>query len=547
MKNLPGPARGGVPTPQGIKILIQTIEDLLAEEDVSADKLARLASGPVLEYILNLELRLIIRRGPGRNGEKSYLPRRLILAALEAGKSNIVSCGTPEGLRRCLIELGSELRRAGVWDSGSPLWWEPLPPMEKNGGRKGKDDIQNGTFAGFPELPRLDISDVLLPVASPPLPENRILFHEMESQKSKFTPVDGIPTKSPRVGIVSTVFRTGTSLERWCRHHFSMGVDYIVLIFDHLELDEEACVAERLRNRYSPSKLAVWSGKRLAQEDWPLSPKDWRLNDLVPYAFSGGSSCAVAARQALNATEALHAAKTDAMGGAPLDWLIHLDHDEYFYLEGNGRGGASLAGHFSSATSLDLALVRYVNHEWIDNCPKGHPRFKINPGLAREKLGAAGWARMVHHLKMEQTGPRPYFLGYFNGKSAVDVRRGFGAAGVHGWYLNEKSLIKTFLAGPSILHFQFTCSENFMRRIWSEVENPKPEGKPLFRISPIVEKGVNLVRSMQEEGLNRSEMERRLTRLYRRMSTFEKDDMEVLEEAGLIMEPDLKTIHSTDH
>lgn len=395
-----------------------------------------------------------------------------------------------------------------------------------------------------PPLPGPTVTEALLPIADPPLTSGVVLFHELDDRRPAGRIVPrAVGRARPRVGLVATVYRGGADLDAWCEHHLALGADHLALIFDHLEEPPEAADAERLGARHAEELLTIWSGRRVAAERWPALPLDRHRDDLLRFARSGSSSHAVAARQTLNAGAALEAARTEELGGAPLDWLIHLDADELFHLEGAGRGGAVLRDHFAAASAAGLALVRYVNHELLPpRSPGAPPRFKLNPRLAAARLGPGGWAQMVAHLGMAQTDARPYFHGYFNGKSAVAVAAAAAVAGVHGWSLRASAApdASRFLAGPSVLHFHFASATAFRRKYLAIVASPLPAGPRLFEPCPAEEAALELIRSLREAGAGEAALGRRLDQLHHRLTTFSETDVELLEEAGLVLCPKLE-------
>ncbi len=410
-------------------------------------------------------------------------------------------------------------------------------------------------------VPEPSLTELLLPVADPPLAPGKVLFHDLQSGEIT---VHAVGSAAPRVGIVCTVYRAGAGLDAWCEHHLALGFDHLVLVFDHLEDPREAADAERLAARYPPERLSVWSGSWVAAERWGASP-----GGLESFARSGSACWAVAARQTLNAGVALAAARGDELGGAPLDWLIHLDADELFHLEGAGSGGATLHQHFSAAAASGLRLLRYANHELLGH-QSDRPRFKRNPHLASALLGAAGWSMLVAHLKMAQTDPRPYFAGYFNGKAAVDVAHATGAAGVHGWQLAagdqqascppeggrtecspegvrtecppEGGRTEHLLAGPCVLHCHFADATAFRRKYLAAEAAGDPPDPPLFEPSPVEVTIFERIRALRREGADPAALERGLDRLHASMTTFTAGDVELLEAAGLIFEPDVERL-----
>jgi hypothetical protein len=394
-----------------------------------------------------------------------------------------------------------------------------------------------------PPLPTLSITDVLLPVVAPPLPPDTVLFHEMDGDRAGGTiSVRTTETAESRVGLVSTVYRGGRELDAWCQHHVSLGMAHLTLIFDHLNEPEEAADAARLALAYPPSLLTVWSGPKLVEEGWPSVPDGPDVAELKRLARTGSSSAAVAARQTLNASAALQAAKAGSLGERWLDWLIHIDLDEWFHLEGPGRGGSTVGEHFSAAIRAGFDLIRYLNHELLlPHQPGLPPRFKVNPRLAAARLGPSGWSQTVQHLSMAQSDARPYFNSYLNGKSAVLVRAGAAAAGVHGWTLTEPASAETscLLAGPSILHFSFASTNAFRRKFLHRAASPEPPGPRPFPPSPAETAALSLIRSLQRDEADQAAIRAQLDDLHGNLTGFSESEVELLEQAGLILTPDI--------
>ncbi|MFP3941641.1 MAG: tryptophan 7-halogenase [Thermoanaerobaculia bacterium] len=399
------------------------------------------------------------------------------------------------------------------------------------------------------------------------------------------------PSEAPRVGIVATVASPGPQVEAWCRYHLELGASRLIVILDG---DAENAPAgegsgspreagngravERLRRIAGPERLTVWTGAE-ARERWRGLPApgggELRPNrkpgggELRPYrereggglgasgpaaeeiealrrhAEGGSAAWAVAARQALNASAALQAARTGSFGpgaggeagadGEPLDWLLHLDGDELFHLEGPARGGATLAEHFAAVSREGWTAVRYVNHELLAPWPPGEPpRFKRNPALAAGRLGATGWRRLVECLDMAQDARRPYFRAYWNGKSAVAVAAGERAAGVHGWRVREGEQV--FLAGPSVLHWHLPTAAAFRRKYLRIAAAPDGPARP-FPPSPLEEAACSLARELRRGGAPEAEVASALDELYRATCTFTPPEVELLEEAGLLFAP----------
>ncbi len=386
--------------------------------------------------------------------------------------------------------------------------------------------------------PRLGVSDALLRIPNPPLPAGTTLFHELGGRRATGSIVvrKQAQGRRPRAGIVCTVYRAGETLDAWCAHHLTLGFDHLILIFDHLDEPAEASVAARLETAHPESRLTIWSGPEALNRQLRL-PREMCDPDLEALARSGSSAWAVAARQSLNASAALLAAREGVFGGAPLDWLVHLDADELFYCEGAGRGGGTPASHFAAAEHGGLDLLRYLNHELLGP-PSGGPRFKCNPNLAASKLGPHGWAELSDQLDLGPDAERPWFHGYLNGKSAVRVEAALSAAGVHGFSLKEDvEERKRVLAGPSILHFRWPSAAALLRKASSFAESPRPEGDLPFQISATEEAALDVIRAAREAG---EEPSAHIERFHHRLTQFKPGEIELLDTAGLILRPRLK-------
>jgi hypothetical protein len=346
-----------------------------------------------------------------------------------------------------------------------------------------------------------------------------------------------------RIGLVSTVYGAGDTLIPWCKHHFGLGIDHILLVFDQLEEPGERNTAESIRKIYHPSRITIWSGVDLMKDGWYGVSDYPELKTLVPFASTGASSQGIPARQALNASAALEIAKTDEFGGAPLDWMIHLDLDELFYLEGPDQGGGSLKEHFSAVTRREIALVRYINHELLHPPKEGDPQwFKLNPRLAKTQLGSTAWNKLVNQLDMAQERSRPYFNGYHNGKSAVAVQKGKCAAGVHSWWLLEDALPRDecFLAGPSILHYRFASTNAFCEKYLAMADTSPNLDNSLFPQPKAEKAALSLIHSMRRDGTEIEEIHEALKRLHGDMTGFSKTETHILDENGLIFTPEIE-------
>ena len=389
---------------------------------------------------------------------------------------------------------------------------------------------------------KLSLTDVLLPIDDPPVPPDMVLFHNLddESISGTITTHHAQRNDELRVGVMSTVYGAGKGLESWCAHHFDLGMAHIVLIFDRLEEEAESALAARLHADYGPERLTIWSGRSLMDDGWGTEQDAGHLGELAQLAHGDHGSMAIPARQTLNAGSALAAAQSDVLGGDPLDWLLHLDSDELFNLERAGRGGRTLVEHFSTATDAGWRQIRYANHEVLLPAGDGVPRFKVNPRLAAARLGPAGWSSLVQYMDIAQSGSRPYFNGYLNGKSAVAVAAARGPSGVHGWQLEAASRENSvFLAGPSILHFHLASAAAFRRKYLAMAAAPDAQSAPLFSPPANETAALSIITELCAQDATLIEVELALNDLHQRITSFNEEEIALLEETGLLLKPAL--------
>lgn len=395
-------------------------------------------------------------------------------------------------------------------------------------------------------VPEPTPATVLGPLDSPPVAPGTVVFRRIgEADGTGLThgPVivrspraAGAP--EPRVGFVTTALAPGPLLDAWCRHHLGLGAAHLLVVLDgdHEGAGEGVPAGDR---------ITVWP-RAEAAERWSRLPAAEELDRLRGHAGRGRATWAVAARQALNASAGRVAAAEGELSGEPLDWLVHLDADELFHLEGAGRGGASLGEHFAAVDAAGWRAVRYLNHELLLPWSPGEPaRFKRNPAVASARLGPVGWSRLARYLGMEQEGARPYFRAYWNGKGAVSVPAGGWAAGVHGWRSpgageGEGSRGETIVAGPSILHYHLPTPAAFRAKYRSAAGGREDAAERPFPPSHLERETAAILREANAAGAGHDEVDARLDRLYAECAVFSPREIELLEAAGLLVTPEIE-------
>lgn len=402
-----------------------------------------------------------------------------------------------------------------------------------------------------PEPPRVTLGEALEPLErETPVPAGRMLLRSVrgDALHAESVPVDA--TSAPAVGLVCTAHRADDGLRTWLRHHLEAGFDRLLVVLDEVAEEGELERARRLAEELDPARITLWSAEQ-ASGRWPgLAEAQPDFDQLRAAAAGGTATDAVAARQTLNATAALRAAQAGELGGPagkPLDWLLHLDSDELFHLQGRTCGGADLRQHFAALRAAGRTVVRYADHELLlargsGGSDRVGPRFKLNPRLAGARLGPVGWRRLLEHLdldqEMEREGSRLYFRAYWNGKSAVAVAAGRAAAGVHGWLAEgDGATDDEMLAGPSVLHLHLPSREAFRAKYRTVARAPDDAGDRTFPPSPLEECALGVIREAVRSGGGEAEVAARLDALYEEILCFDEEQVELLEEAGLLLAP----------
>jgi len=405
---------------------------------------------------------------------------------------------------------------------------EAHPPRPLSG-----DDVWDVFRACYPDRfnPRFEVTgaDVVFGIANPPVPTGKVWFHEIHDMKRLEVASQDIQTAPCKAGIMSTVYREDELLDSWCAHHFDLGFNHILLIFDHLDESKETETANRLRQSWPAERLSIENGDRWLKDRWAFLP-DHLINDQLLYFAETDSTSSLVAKQVLNANAALHLAQT---GHHDVDWLLHLDADELFYMEGPARGGETVQQHFASAQAAGYRMLRYLNHEAAISQGK-ITRFKLNPLQAGNRPGLSDRLRSADQFA---DGQMPYFNAYANGKSAIHVGEGLRSSGPHSWKLKPECEGKAaMLAGPSILHYFIQSRASFRRKFLIRAGTTKETFVPGLALE---NKAIAVIRAAREEGKSEAEVLQVLDRLLDDIYLSDAT-LKVLQEAGLLFEPSLK-------
>jgi hypothetical protein len=97
-----------------------------------------------------------------------------------------------------------------------------------------------------------------------------------------------------------------------------------------------------------------------------------------------------------------------------------------------------------------------------------------------------------------------------------------------------------------VLHFHFSSPESFRRKYLAIAAAPTPaEGGP-FERSPVEMATVELIRELERNRTDQETTARLLDEHHRRLTCFSEEEVELLEEAGLLMHPRLPPVDVFD-
>ncbi|ETX07276.1 glycosyltransferase family 2 protein [Candidatus Entotheonella palauensis] len=252
---------------------------------------------------------------------------------------------------------------------------------------------------------------------------------------SSSTPVN------PRLAIATTLRNADDVLDSFIHYHQAIGFDHLFLFFD----DPEELARSNVQGYDRVTAIA---------HDTDLRQR-WSTSTLPALWYAQAE---VMARQTLNLEVAIDLARQHH-----IDWLLHIDHDELFYVP----GGAAKA-HFASLTARNIQGMTYLNHEAVPEQVDILDFFKV--ATLFKKAGPAPGEKLAFNpqqLALINTTPQlpsRFFHFYVNGKSAAFVRGGLQPGGVHTFRLPEGELVAGGYEDPVILHYPCCGFDHFWNK-----------------------------------------------------------------------------------
>lgn len=321
-----------------------------------------------------------------------------------------------------------------------------------------------------------------------------------------------------KLGIVSTHRRWTSDSEAWARYHLRLGFTRIYVFADdgcthelpsNLAVDLTPCTPAR----WAAQSAAGWFSEKLSDIERDFGTPRW------------GSPRRVMNRQVLNATEALVQASKDG-----IDWLLHIDDDEYFWCP-----GAPVHDHFEALHRAGIGCVTYLNHEAVlleeaaPACSTRRTSFKKH----RNALTSAQHSALPGLL-----AGRPWFVSHSSGKSAARVTARTAPLNVHSFVVDDGALGMGISRIPAVLHQPYKNVRQFCEKHLSqgefslEQDFDGPAGPP-----GIYAQAQHLCRSKDTDGLRS---------LYSNTVTWSENEKDRLDAEGLLLTPELPLPIDTD-
>jgi len=228
-----------------------------------------------------------------------------------------------------------------------------------------------------------------------------------------------------RAGIVSMMRNPGKVLETFVRYHRKLGFSDFIILFDDPN-DWDIPLAKQL-----PGVIAVPVDGNVRRA-WKDQRHYAQCKDHVDQT--------VGARQLLNIEYGFNIALEEG-----IDWLLHVDIDELFFLKDN-----DLEGHLKLLADTGKEAAVYYNYEAVPSAFEIEDYFKQVRDFKKP-------IKLLQHQNISRRGVWPkgrrYFNFYVNGKSMTRVLPGVYPLGAHRWAHAEHTLNKVVCFNPCVLHF----------------------------------------------------------------------------------------------
>lgn len=259
---------------------------------------------------------------------------------------------------------------------------------------------------------------------------------------------------TPRMAIVTTLRDAGATFGSFVAYHRAIGFKHFFLFFDD-----------------PADPMLGWAS---AQADITAIPHDAALRQawqgLACWPGTGPHiEREVMARQILNAEHAINLAR--ARG---LDWLLHIDSDELFYVP-----GGDAAAHFAAYAAKPPDMASYLNYEAVPETEDTDDFFRTVT-LFKQPLSGVPWPATQALIARAGQRVDAYFHFYGNGKSAVRLAApGMLPDNVHS-FARRGEFSVAWNRGPFILHYaccgfaafwqKYVRLGRFADRWWGQVD-----------------------------------------------------------------------------
>ncbi|MBO0721502.1 MAG: glycosyltransferase family 2 protein [Blastocatellia bacterium] len=242
---------------------------------------------------------------------------------------------------------------------------------------------------------------------------------------------------------IVTTLRRPVALESFIRHHLAAGFDHLFLFFD----DPKEIIES------GPQITAIPHDAWL-REAWRNTQAYEKLDYLRNYIHHE-----VMARQCLNAAVAIRLSLDKR-----IDWLLHIDADELFYLPED----QPLRDHFQNLINMNVRRVIYPNFEAVPERTeigdffKEVTLFKVN----RQRLpGAKFNDKQIAAIRSVPQLAERFFNFYTNGKCAARVSADLLPSNPHRFLMPGAPESNTFVSRrQAILHYAICGFEQFWNK-----------------------------------------------------------------------------------